>query len=246
MNLDGKGKVALVTGGSRGIGQAIVTLFLENNYKVITTATSSSGVEKLNTMLADRGKAYQLDLSDPNSIESLTKQLTQDDNIPEILINNAGITNDNLLLRMTNEQWHSVLNVNLTGTMLLSKAFLKPMMKKRFGRIINISSVVALTGNPGQANYCAAKAGVIGFSKSLAKEVASRNITVNVIAPGFIETDMTGELDQKQSDIILQQIPMQKMGNPEDLAGAALFLGSDLAGYITGTTINVNGGMLMV
>ena len=220
------GKVALVTGASRGIGKAIAEKLASQGATVIGTATSQNG-------------------ADAASIQSLLDEINQDHGGIDILINNAGITRDNLLLRMKDEEWQDIMDTNLTAIFKLSKAVLRGMMKKRFGRIINVGSVVGSTGNAGQANYAAAKAGVIGFSKSMAREVASRGITVNVVAPGFIDTDMTKSLNDEQKSTILRDIPANRLGLPEEIAAAVVFLASNEAGYITGETLHVNGGMHM-
>lgn len=234
------GKIALVTGASRGIGAAIAKNLAENGATVIGTATSEASVAKITT-----GVGMILDISSPQSIEDFFAKLNDTYGMPNILVNNAGITKDNLFMRMTDEQWQQVIDTNLTGVYRLTRACIRAMVKARFGRIINISSVVACTGNAGQANYCAAKAGVIGFTKSLAQEIASRGITVNAVAPGFIATDMTKELNDVQRQQIISQVPIGKMGRVEDIAAAVEFLASEKASYITGETLHVNGGMFM-
>jgi len=242
------GRVALISGASRGIGRAIAEGLGRQGATVIGTATSERGVSSIDEQLraaAIRGRGALLDVSDESSVEALLADVTEREGAPSILVNNAGITRDNLLLRMKTEEWEEVVSTNLSSVYRMSKACLRGMMKARYGRIINISSVVALTGNPGQANYAAAKAGIIGFSKSLAREIASRNITVNVIAPGFIETDMTRALDEKQVQALREQIPAAKLGTPEDIAAAVVFLASEAGNYITGETLNVNGGLFM-
>lgn len=247
MNLNNK--VALVTGASRGIGQAIMIKLASQGAYVVGTATSEAGATAINKVLQDKnlsGEGRMLNVTDPQSIEALLKHLQETNKQPLILVNNAGITRDNLMLRMSEEDWQAVINTNLSSVYRLSKALLRPMMKAEWGRIINIGSVVGTSGNPGQANYCAAKAGVIGFSKSLAQEIGSRNITVNVVAPGFIETDMTNELKPEYREVLIERIPLKRIGKPEDIAAMVAFLASDDAGYITGQTMHVNGGMAMV
>jgi 3-oxoacyl-[acyl-carrier protein] reductase len=239
------GKVALVTGASRGIGKAIAEKLVSQGATVIGTATSQNGADAIGHYLADNGVGKVLNVADAASIQSLLDQINQDHGGIDILINNAGITRDNLLLRMKDEEWQDIMDTNLTAIFKLSKAVLRGMMKKRFGRIINVGSVVGSTGNAGQANYAAAKAGVIGFSKSMAREVASRGITVNVVAPGFIDTDMTKSLNDEQKSTILRDIPANRLGLPEEIAAAVVFLASNEAGYITGETLHVNGGMHM-
>ncbi len=243
------GKIALITGASRGIGHAIMLQLAQQGATVVGTATSEVGVAKIETALAEQGyqgKGYVLDIASSQSIDQLMSALKTDIGLPDILVNNAGITRDNLLMRMSEEEWHAVINTNLTSVYRLSKSCLRSMMKSKWGRIITIGSVVGSMGNAGQANYCAAKAGLVGFSKSLAKEIASRNITVNVVAPGFIETDMTATLPQDQKKMLLDHIPAQRMGTAEDIAAAVGFLASENAGYITGETLHVNGGMHVV
>ena len=235
-------KTVLVTGASRGIGAAIAQHFQQQGAQVIGTATSEKGKAHLES----QGLIGNvLDVSDTESIKHFFEQLKADQQMPDILINNAGITRDNLMMRMGDTEWSDVIDANLSGVFKVTRQCLRHMMKKRWGRIISIGSVVGSMGNPGQANYCAAKAGVIGMSKSLAYEVANRNITVNVIAPGFIETDMTNQLTEDQKSNILQNVPMQAMGKPSDIAETATFLASTAANYITGQTIHVNGGLWM-
>ena len=240
------GQVSLVTGASRGIGKAIAQgLGLQGSY-VIGTATTSSGAENISKHLSDcciEGQGMVLDVNDSKSVESLFSQLTQQEKTPTILVNNAGITRDNLLLRMKEDEWEEVLSTNLSSLYRVCKASLRGMIKNRGGRIINITSVVGLIGNPGQSNYAAAKAGIIGFSRSLAKEVASRNITVNSIAPGYIETDMTADISESQKEALSVQIPSGRLGKDVDIAAAVIFLASDAGGYITGETLNINGGL---
>jgi len=234
-------KVALVTGASRGIGRAIAQQLAEQGFKVVGTATSEAGVMSINEFAT----GMLLDVTSQQSIDELLSSMSETVGMPAILVNNAGITADNLFMRMKDEEWTRVLDANLFSVFKLMRACIRPMLKARWGRIVNISSVVAFTGNAGQANYTAAKAGMIGLSKSIAQEVASRGITVNVIAPGFIETDMTKDLAAEQQNRLLQQIPMGRMGQARDVAAAVQFLVSDNASYITGETIHVNGGMLM-
>ncbi|MGX5174045.1 3-oxoacyl-ACP reductase FabG [Aliikangiella sp. IMCC44653] len=242
-------KLALVTGASRGIGRAIAENLANAGYIVAGTATSQKGADNITQILQDagyQGAGFVVDVSSADSIEALIKSLKDHyGKTPEVLVNNAGITKDNLLMRMQDDEWDSILETNLTSIYRLSKACLRGMMKARWGRIINVGSVVGSTGNPGQANYCAAKAGVIGFSKSLAKEIGTRGITVNVVAPGFIDTDMTKALEESQRAELAKGIPLARLGSPQDIANAVGFLASDGAGYITGETIHVNGGMYM-
>jgi 3-oxoacyl-[acyl-carrier protein] reductase len=239
------GKIALVTGASRGIGRAIAERLVADGATVIGTATTEGGAEAITAYLAGKGKGLALNVSAPGAIDAVLEQIKQDFGDVDILINNAGITKDNLLMRMKDEEWQSIMDTNLTSIFKLSKAVLRGMMKKRQGRIINIGSVVGSTGNPGQANYAAAKAGVIGFSKSMAREVASRGITINVVAPGFIDTDMTKALTDEQKESIFKDIPANRLGDPQEIAHTVSFLASDGAAYITGETIHVNGGMYM-
>lgn len=242
------GKVALVTGASRGIGKAIAYTLAQQGATVIGTSTSQSGADGFTSLLTDQGLKGQGIILNVNESESMEKALNEIQNnyeFPTILVNNAGITRDNLMLRMKDEEWDSVINTNLNSIFRLTKICLKHMLKARWGRIINISSVVGVTGNAGQVNYAAAKAGIIGFSKSLAQEIASRNVTVNVVAPGYIETEMTQKLTDEQKKMILDKIPLQRIGSPEDIAYATCFLASPRASYITGQVIHVNGGMFM-
>lgn len=241
-----EGKVALVTGASRGIGRAIAEMLAERGAKVIGTATSVQGAEAISAYLGDRGKGLQLNVSDIASIDILLDKMRVEFGEADILVNNAGITRDNLLIRMKEDEWQSILDTNLTSVFRMSKAVMRAMMKKRYGRIITIGSVVGSMGNAGQANYAAAKAGLIGFSKSLAREVASRGITVNVVAPGFIATDMTNALTDEHRADILSQIPANRLGDPKEIASAVAFFASEGAAYITGETIHVNGGMYML
>jgi len=241
-----EGKVVLVTGASRGIGRAIAESFVARGAKVIGTATSESGAEAISSYLGASGKGFALNVVDAQSIDSVLASIRAEFGEIDILVNNAGITRDNLLMRMKDDEWQYILDTNLTSVFRLSKAVMRAMMKKRFGRIITIGSVVGTMGNAGQANYAAAKAGLIGFSKSLAREVASRGITVNVVAPGFIETDMTRALTDDQRAGILSSVPANRLGDAKEIASAVAFLASDEAGYITGETLHVNGGMYMI
>jgi 3-oxoacyl-[acyl-carrier protein] reductase len=242
---DLKGQVALVTGASRGIGAAIAASLAAAGATVVGTATSESGAEQISGTLGTSGRGAVLDVSSDDSVQALISDIQANEGPPTIVVNNAGITKDNLLLRMKAEEWDSVLSTNLTGVFRVCKATLRGMLKAKGGRIINIASVIGLMGNPGQANYAAAKAGIIGFSKSLAREVGSRNITVNVVAPGFIDTDMTRVLAEEQRTAMLGQVPLGRLGAAEDIANAVTFLASDAAAYVTGETLHVNGGMLM-
>ncbi len=240
--------VALVTGASRGIGRAIAAALGAAGATVIGTSPSADGAAMRGAGLAAaglRGRGALLDVGDASSIDTLLADLEGRGELPTILVNNAAITRDTLLLRMKQDDWDRVIATNLTSVFRLSKACLKRMMKERRGRIVNLTSIVALTGNPGQANYSAAKAGLLGFTKSLAKEVASRGITVNAVAPGFIDTDMTRVLNDEQRGALLSQIPLARLGAPADIAAAVAFLCSPAAGYITGETLHVNGGMYM-
>ncbi|QIM62386.1 3-oxoacyl-ACP reductase [Pasteurellaceae bacterium Orientalotternb1] len=238
-------KIALVTGATRGIGRAIAEELVAKGAFVIGTATSEKGAESISAYLGEKGKGLVLNVADEQSIEQVLAEIKAQFGEIDILVNNAGITRDNLLMRMKDDEWFDIIQTNLTSVYRLSKAMLRSMMKKRYGRIITIGSVVGSSGNPGQTNYCAAKAGLVGFSKSLAKEVASRGITVNVVAPGFIATDMTEELTDEQKNAILSQIPAGQLGQAKDIAKAVAFLASEDAGYITGETIHVNGGLYM-
>ena len=240
--------VALVTGASRGIGAAVADRLGKDGFIVLGTATSESGAEKISARFQESGltgKGYCLDVTDAEAIKSVLAQIKDEFAEPAILVNNAGITQDNLFLRMKPEEWQSVIDTNLTAVFAMSKAVIKAMTRARFGRIINISSVVGSMGNAGQANYCAAKAGVEGFTRSLAREVGSRNITVNSVAPGFIQTDMTHELPETVKETLLKQVPLARLGNPDEIAHAVSFLASEGASYISGETIHVNGGMYM-
>ncbi len=242
---DLNGQVALVTGASRGIGAAIAASLAAAGATVVGTATSDSGAEQISGTLGTSGRGAVLDVSSDDSVQALIADIQANEGPPTIVVNNAGITKDNLLLRMKAEEWDSVLSTNLSGVFRVCKATIRGMMKARGGRIINIASVIGLMGNAGQANYAAAKAGIIGFSKSLAREVGSRNITVNVVAPGFIDTDMTRVLAEEQRAAMLGQVPLGRLGAAEDIANAVAFLASDAAAYVTGETLHVNGGMLM-
>tara|TARA_B100001093_G_scaffold246919_1_gene236396 strand:+ start:1128 stop:1838 length:711 start_codon:yes stop_codon:yes gene_type:complete len=235
-------KTVLVTGASRGIGNAIAQEFKENNFSVIGTATSESGVEALTEQNI---KAYVLDLNSRDSINEFWDKLESDGHQISVLINNAGITRDNIVLRMSDEEWSDIMNVHLYGTFQLSKRALKMMLKEKYGRIINISSASASIGNRGQSNYAAAKAGVEAFTKSLAKEVGKRDITINAVAPGFISTDMTEQNDGVNSEYLIKEIPMGRFGEPKEVANLVSFLCSEQASYITGQTIHINGGLYM-
>lgn len=244
-----QGKVALVTGASRGIGKAIALELARRGALVVGTATSQAGADAISAYLdgaGATGRGAVLDVADAESVDALVKDISGREGAPTILVNNAGITRDNLLLRMSAQEWDEIINTNLSSLYRTAKACLRGMMKARNGRIINIASVVGVMGNAGQTNYAAAKAGIIGFSKSLAREVGSRGITVNTVAPGFIETDMTRAMSEEQRQALSQQIPLARLGSPEDIAHAVAFLASEQAGYITGETLNVNGGMYMV
>jgi 3-oxoacyl-[acyl-carrier protein] reductase len=243
-----EGQIALVTGASRGIGRSIADALGKAGATVIGTATTEAGAEAISNYFKESniaGSGKVLNVTDTGSIDSLIKDITAEYGSIAILVNNAGITRDNLMLRMKEEEWNDIISTNLTSVFRLSKACLKGMMKARKGRIISISSVVGSTGNAGQANYTAAKAGVVGFTKSLAQEIGSRGITVNVVAPGLIDTDMTRELSDDQKANLLKNIPLGKLGQSEDIANAVLFLASDMASYISGETLHVNGGMYM-
>ncbi len=238
-------QIALVTGASRGIGKAIAEKLAEDGFFVLGTATSDAGANAISLYLGDNGKGFKLDVSNAESIEDVIKTINDEFGAPAVLVNNAGITRDNLLMRMKDEEWDNIINTNLTSVFRLSKAVLRGMMKAKTGRIINISSVVGSTGNAGQANYAAAKAGMVGFAKSMAKEVGSRNITINTVAPGFIDTDMTKELSDDIKNNLLASIPLNRLGDPKEIAHAVAFLASAGASYITGETLHVNGGMFM-
>ena len=241
-------QVALVTGASRGIGQAIALAAGRAGARVVGTSTTAEGAAKLTATLASHGcngRGSVLDAGDPASIDALIEELDKAGEMPTLLVNNAAITRDTLLLRMKPEDWDAVITTNLTAVYRLSRACVRHMMKQRRGRIVNLTSVVGVTGNPGQANYAAAKAGLLGFSKSLARELASRNINVNAVAPGFIDTDMTRALNEEQRAALLKQIPAGRLGTAEEVAAAVLFLLSPQSAYITGETLHVNGGMYM-
>ncbi len=241
-------QIALVTGASRGIGQAIAQALGAEKATIIGTATSAAGAENITAMFREngvKGTGMVLNVADSDSVTNCVKQIIDEYGAPDILVNNAGITRDNLLMMMKDEQWDDIINTNLSSVYRMSKAVLRPMMKKRNGRIINISSVVGATGNAGQTNYAAAKAGLLGFTKSLAREIGSRNITVNTVAPGFIDTDMTRELADEQREALTRQIPLGRLGAAEEVAAAVVFLASPAAAYITGETLHVNGGMYM-
>jgi 3-oxoacyl-[acyl-carrier protein] reductase len=239
------GEIALVTGASRGIGAAIAGALAAAGATVVGTATSEAGAQAITETLGDNGRGLALNITDDESVQAAIKDIQSNEGSPTILVNNAGITRDNLLMRMKAEEWDDVIETNLSGAYRVSKACLRGMMKARQGRIINIASVIGVMGNAGQANYAAAKAGIIGFSKSLAREIGSRNITVNVVAPGFIDTDMTRVLPEDQRAALLTDIPLARLGESTDIANAVLFLASSAGAYITGETLHVNGGMLM-
>jgi len=246
MNLEGK--IALVTGASRGIGQAIAIELGRNGATIVGTATTDEGAQAISSRFQEHdivGRGCKLDITDGEAVVSVVKDITANEGAPGVLVNNAGITRDDLLLRMKEDAWDTIIDTNLKSVYRMSQACVRGMMKARTGRIINITSVVASLGNPGQANYSAAKAGVAGFSRSVASELASRNITVNTVAPGFIETDMTRGLDESQRTQLVDQIPLKRLGTPEDVAAVVSFLASDGASYITGATLHVNGGMHM-
>ncbi len=243
-----KDQIALVTGASRGIGRAVALDLGRNGAIVIGTATTESGAQAITDYLSEaeiRGKGHVLDVNDAARIDALLNEVRQEFGEIAILVNNAGITRDNLVMRMTDAEWDDIMATNLKSVFRMSRAVLRAMVKARYGRIINISSVVGSMGNAGQANYAAAKAGIFGFSKSLARELGSRSITVNSVAPGFIDTDMTRALSDAQRDSLIQHVPLNRLGQPEDVAAAVTFLASPLAGYITGSTLHVNGGLYM-
>jgi 3-oxoacyl-[acyl-carrier protein] reductase len=240
------GEVALVTGASRGIGAAIAKALADCGATVVGTATSEAGAKGISDALGDRGRGVVLNIADEDSVAAALKDIQSNEGAPTIVVNNAGITRDNLLLRMKQEEWDDVISTNLSGIFRVSKAVLRGMMKAKRGRIINVASVIAVMGNAGQSNYAAAKAGIVGFSKSLAKEIGSRNITVNVVAPGFIDTDMTKVLPDEQRAAMIGQIPLGRMGDSEDIANSVVFLASSAGAYITGETLHVNGGMWVV
>ncbi|NYT65937.1 3-oxoacyl-ACP reductase FabG [Alcaligenaceae bacterium] len=241
-----QGKIALVTGATRGIGKAIALELASRGATVIGTATSDTGALAITDMLAEHGgRGVVLNVNDGAACDALVAELGKTDGGPDILVNNAGITRDNLAMRMKDDDWQDVIETNLSAVFRLSRAVTRNMMKARWGRIINITSVIGSSGNPGQANYAAAKAGVAGMARALARELGSRNITVNCVAPGFIETDMTRALNETQTANILGQIPLGRLGSAHDIACAVAFLAGPQAGYITGTTLHVNGGMYM-
>jgi|TARA_B110000977_G_scaffold4369_1_gene6139 3-oxoacyl-[acyl-carrier protein] reductase len=238
-------KVALVTGASRGIGKAIATRLVEDGFLVLGTATTAEGAKSISGALGDNGVGYVLNLMDDDSIDQLFRTIKEAHDAPLVLVNNAGITKDNLALRMKEEEWNHVIGTNLSGLFKVTKRCLRGMTKARWGRVINLTSVVGAMGNPGQSNYAAAKAGVVGYSKSLAAELGSRGITVNCIAPGLIRTDMTNKLSDDQRNTMLERIPLGRLGAVTEVAALAGFLAAEAAGYITGETININGGMYM-
>jgi 3-oxoacyl-[acyl-carrier protein] reductase len=241
-------RVALVTGASRGIGRAIALALADQGYFVIGTATSEGGAQAIGQALSDgslAGKGERLNVTEPGACEALIADIVKAHGRLDVLVNNAGITRDNLALRMKDDEWQDVIDTNLTAAFRLDRAALKPMLKARWGRIIHITSVVGTSGNPGQMNYAASKAGLGGLSRSLAREVGSRGITVNCIAPGFIQTDMTDALSEDQVKALVDQIPLQRLGTASDIAASVVFLCSEGASYITGTTLHVNGGMVM-
>ncbi|MEX5729296.1 3-oxoacyl-[acyl-carrier protein] reductase [Rhodovulum iodosum] len=240
------GKAALVTGASGGIGGSIARALHAHGATVALSGTREAPLKALADALGERAHVLPCDLSDPAAVEALPKDAAKAMGSLDILVNNAGITRDNLLLRMSDDEWQSVIDINLTAQMRLCRGVLRGMMKARWGRIINIGSIVGAAGNPGQCNYAAAKAGLVGLSKSLAAEVASRNVTVNCIAPGFVTTPMTDKLTEEQKAGLLAQVPLARMGDPEEIAAAAVYLASPEAGYVTGATLHVNGGMAML
>ena len=246
MNLDLTGQIALVTGASRGIGQAIADALMQAGAKVIGTATTAEGAAAIDARLkANGGRGVALNVTDPKACEDIIDLIVKDFGGIQILVNNAGITRDQLAMRMKSEDWTDVIDTNLSAVFRLSQAVLRPMMKARSGRIINITSIVGHMGNPGQANYAAAKAGVSGMTRALAREIGSRNITVNCVAPGFIDTDMTRALSEEQQNALKANIPLARLGTPEDVAQAVAFLASPAAAYITGNTLHVNGGLYL-
>jgi 3-oxoacyl-[acyl-carrier protein] reductase len=244
MNLDLTGQIALVTGASRGIGQAIADALMQAGAKVIGTATTAEGASAIDARLkGNGGRGVALNVTDPKACEDIIDSIVKDFGGIQILVNNAGITRDQLAMRMKSEEWTDVIDTNLSAVFRLSQAVLRPMMKARTGRIINITSIVGHMGNAGQANYAAAKAGVSGMTRALAREIGSRNITVNCVAPGFIDTDMTRALSEEQQNALKSNIPLARLGTPEDVASAVAFLASPAAAYITGNTLHVNGGL---
>ena len=238
-------EVALVTGASRGIGAAIARALADAGATVVGTATTPAGASAISAALTESGRGLVLDVSADDSVQVAIDDVQNREGPPTILVNNAGITRDNLLMRMKSDEWNDVLSTNLSGAFRMSKACVRGMMKAKKGRIVSIASVIGIMGNAGQANYAAAKAGLIGFSKSLAREIGSRNITVNVVAPGFIDTDMTRVLPEEQRNVMLGQVPLGRLGESADIANAVVFLVSPAGAYITGETVHVNGGMLM-
>ncbi|MCV2402719.1 3-oxoacyl-ACP reductase FabG [Marinomonas sp. C2222] len=240
-----EGKIALVTGATRGIGKAIAKALVAQGATVIGTATSESGAQSISEYLGENGKGWVLDVSSSESVDSVVKEITAEFGAPTVLVNNAGITRDNLMMRMKEDEWEQVVNTNLTSVFRVTKACLRGMTKAKFGRVISISSVVGSMGNGGQTNYSAAKAGLEGFSRSLAAEIASRGITVNCVAPGFIETDMTKVLPEEHKAKLVEKVPSARLGQPEEIAASVAFLASEGAAYITGETLHVNGGMYM-
>ena len=240
-------KIVLITGANRGIGHSIMSAFINAGYIVVGTSRSDDGVKKIDDTIGDpsKGCGIKMDVTSENDIQSANKLIRDKFGITTILINNAGVTKDNLLMRMSSEEWNAVIDTNLNSLYRVTKEFIREMMKQKTGRIINISSVVGMSGNAGQSNYSSSKSAIYGFTKSLAKEVASRNITVNAISPGFIETDMTDKLSDEQKQAIISAIPLSRMGSAKDIADITLFLASDSASYITGENINVNGGLYM-
>ena len=247
MNLDLTGQIALVTGASRGIGAAIALHLAKAGYVVIGTATSDEGAAKISQVLSDfpGSRGANLNVNDAAAGESLIDAIVKEHGGLQVLVNNAGITRDTLAMRMKDDDWDAVLDTNLKAVFRMSRAVIRPMMKQRYGRIISITSVVGASGNPGQANYAAAKAGVAGMTRALARELGSRNITVNCVAPGFIDTDMTRSLSEAQTTGLMQNIPLGRLGQPEDIAAAVAFLAGPGAAYVSGTTLHVNGGMYM-
>jgi 3-oxoacyl-[acyl-carrier protein] reductase len=242
------GKIALVTGASRGIGQAIALELGRHGATVVGTATTASGAESIRQRIAGadvKGAGMAMNVNDAQQVDAAVAEIQKRFGDIAILVNNAGVTRDNLLVRMKDEEWDEIMATDLKSVYRLSKLVLRPMMRARYGRIVNITSIVGVTGNAGQTNYAAAKAGIIGFSRALAREVGSRNITVNCIAPGFIDTDMTRALNPQQRDALVQQIPLGRLGRPEDVAAAVLFLAAPGADYMTGCTLHVNGGLYM-
>ena len=239
------GEIALVTGASRGIGRAIAAALADSGARVLGTATSQAGADAITAALGGKGRGLVMNVADEASVQAALDDIQAQEGSPTILVNNAGITKDNLLMRMKQEEWDDVIQTNLTGLFRVTKGCLRGMMKARRGRIINIASVIAVMGNAGQANYAATKAGMVGFSKSLAREIASRGITVNVVAPGFIDTDMTKVLSEAHKEAMLTQVPVGRLGSGADIAAAVVFLASPGGAYITGETLHVNGGMVM-